>query len=88
VKTCGKTAYSAKSCTPYPRGLFIHPMGEAKRRREAIARGEPDPGIVGFKNLGRRGVSAQCLLSIEGVSRRNIVDALVAWAQAVQEMAA
>lgn len=29
-------------------------MGEAKRRREAVARGEPDPGIKGFKNSGGR----------------------------------
>lgn len=25
-------------------------MGEAKRRREAIARGEPDPGLKGWRN--------------------------------------
>jgi hypothetical protein len=28
--------------------------GESKRRREAIARGEPDPGRKGLKNPGRR----------------------------------
>jgi hypothetical protein len=34
-------------------------MGEAKRRREAVARGEPDPGPVGIKGLGRHRQKAQ-----------------------------
>jgi hypothetical protein len=28
--------------------------GEAKRRKEAVARGEPDPGLKGFKHGDRR----------------------------------
>jgi hypothetical protein len=27
--------------------------GEAKRRREALARGDGDPGVKGLKSLGR-----------------------------------
>lgn len=34
-------------------------MGEAKRRREAVARGEQDPGREGVKSKGRRGLKAE-----------------------------
>jgi hypothetical protein len=34
-------------------------MGMAKVRRQAVARGEPDPGVKGAKGLGRRRQKAQ-----------------------------
>ena len=43
-------------------------MGEAKRRAEAIARGEPDPGVRGVRSPGRRELSRRLGL------RRDIVD--------------